>query len=133
MKSHKATPNGKSVLVQVHEDSPLINVLKECGTETPAELNRVELSTRESRLVLEALGIAIAHQRRALEVCKRSRATRDLMRAAEAREKQILEFENLKNRVMALLGERGRSRLHKVNADNETTNSMPKVSNTCPS
>jgi hypothetical protein len=37
----------------------------------PAELNMVELSMRESRLVLEALGIAISQQLRALEVCKK--------------------------------------------------------------
>jgi hypothetical protein len=99
MRPQKATANPKSVLVQVHEISALKTRLKE----KPAELNMVELSMRESRLVLEALGIAISQQRRALEVCKKARGEPELMRAIGTREKQIVEFENLQNRVVRLL------------------------------
>jgi hypothetical protein len=115
MRHPKETANRKSVLVQVHE----INTSRDSQQTSPAELNMVELSMREGRLVLEALGIAISHQRRALEVCQKARGTPELMRAIRAREKQIVEFGNLQNRVVALLQERGRAWLRNSNGDNE--------------
>jgi hypothetical protein len=41
------------------------------------------------------------------------------MRAIGAREKQIAEFENLQNRVVTLLQERGRAWLRNSDCDNQ--------------
>jgi hypothetical protein len=70
---------------------------------TPSESKTVELSTSESRIVLQALGTAIESEFRALQVCQHSRPTRDIQGSIVARRQQIAKFEEVRARVAAQL------------------------------
>jgi hypothetical protein len=64
-----------------------------------SESKPVELSSAESRIVLQLISLGIEREHRALELCRRERPSLDVQESIRERELQITKFERLREKI----------------------------------